>query len=54
LSRDDKARSKEVKLKWRDYMAIAIASLQTVLLPIVLLLAVILTFAILFGIFLRS
>jgi predicted NBD/HSP70 family sugar kinase len=50
LSQNDE-RTREVKLQWKDYLAITIASLQTVLLPIVLLLIVIIAFAVLFGIF---
>jgi hypothetical protein len=32
----------ETKLEWRDYIAIAVAMLQTVLLPIIIVLAVML------------
>lgn len=52
LVQDDRERRKGVVLQWKDYLAITIASLQTVLLPIILLLIVILVFAILFGMFL--
>jgi len=48
----NKAGKEEVKLDWKDYVAISIAALQTCLLPIILLVAVLFVFSILFGIFL--
>ena len=52
LNENKKAGKEEVKLDWKDYVAISIAALQTCLLPIVLLGAVLFVFSILFGIFL--
>ena len=52
LNENNKAGKEEVKLDWKDYVAISIAALQTCLLPIVLLGAVLFVFSILFGIFL--
>jgi hypothetical protein len=40
-----------VKLEWRDYVAIGIAALQTVLLPIVLLLFAVVIISILLRVF---
>jgi hypothetical protein len=34
------------KLDWKDYIAIAIAAIQTILLPLVILIAVMIIFAI--------
>jgi hypothetical protein len=44
----DQKRTKAVKLEWKDYVAISIAALQTVLLPIVLLLLAVVMISILF------
>lgn len=48
----EEAKKEQVKLEWRDYVAITIAALQTVLLPVIILFAVILVFAIVFGVLL--
>ncbi len=46
--RDKVKERKGVKLEWRDYVAIGIAALQTILLPFVLLLFAIIVISILF------
>lgn len=45
-----KAKREELKPEWKDYLAMIIAAFQTVALPILLLFAVVLVIAVLFGI----
>jgi len=42
MSDDKKDRKRGVRLDWRDYMALVIAALQTILLPFVVLMIVLL------------
>ena len=44
---DDRRKEERVRLGWKDYIALAIASLETVLLPLVLLVIVILALVLL-------
>jgi hypothetical protein len=44
-----KESEEELKLEWKDYLAMMIAALQTVALPVVFLFAVVLVIAIIFG-----
>ena len=53
LNRNEEAKKEPVKLEWKDYVAITVAALQTVLLPVVLLFTVILVLAVVFAVFLR-
>ena len=52
LNRNEEAKKESVKLEWKDYVAITIAALQTVLLPVVILFMVILVFAVALGVLL--
>jgi len=45
----EKQKTKPIKLDWKDYLAISIAALQTVLLPFILLIIAILVIAIFLG-----
>ncbi len=52
LNRNEEAKKEPVKLEWKDYVAITVAALQTVLLPVVILFMVILAFAVTLGVLL--
>jgi len=52
LNRNEEAKKEPMKLEWKDYVAITIAALQTVLLPVVILPTVILVFAVALGLLL--
>ena len=52
LNRNEEAKKEPAKLEWKDYVAITIAALQTVLLPVVILFMVILVFAVALGVLL--
>jgi hypothetical protein len=45
MSCGDDKRNKNVHLEWRDYVAIMIASLETILLPIIISVAVLILIA---------
>jgi hypothetical protein len=54
LSKEDKVRpDNSVHLEWRDYVAIGIATLETILLPILVMMAVLVLAVILAVILLR-
>lgn len=46
----EEKKAEPIKLDWKDYLAIAIAALQTSLLPFVLLIIVVLVIAIVLGV----
>lgn len=46
----EEKKAEPIKLDWKDYLAIAIAALQTALLPFVLLIIVVLVIAIVLGV----
>ena len=52
MNLNEEAKKEPVKLEWMDYVAITIAALQTVLLPVVILFMVILVFAVALGVLL--
>jgi hypothetical protein len=52
--KDDKEsenKANQLSLEWRDYVALVLASLQTILLPIVLFIAVIIALVFIFALF---
>ena len=51
MSQNEETKKEPVRLEWKDYVAIIIATFQTVLLPVVLLFTVILVLAVVFGVF---
>ncbi len=49
--RNEGNQASQLSLEWRDYVAIVLASLQTILLPIVIFIAIIIAFLFIFAFF---
>jgi len=47
-SEEERERRNTVRLEWRDYVALVVASLETTLLPILVMVAMLVLFALLF------